>query len=57
MVPLYKREDKAIIEKFLCCVHLIYKLYAEIVRNRLEEIVEEKGILMENQAGNSEAED
>ena len=53
VVPLYKRGDKEKAENYrgislLCSA---YKVYAEILRNRLEEVIEAKGMLPESQAG------
>ncbi|KMQ96026.1 rna-directed dna polymerase from mobile element jockey-like protein [Lasius niger] len=53
VVPLYKRGDKERTENYrgislLCSA---YKIYAEILRNRLEDVMEKKGMLPESQAG------
>lgn len=52
IVPLYKRGDQEVLENYrgislLCAA---YKIYAEIIRGRLEEEVERK-MLSESQAG------
>ena len=53
VVPLYKRGDVEKVGNYrgislLCSA---YKIYAEILRNRLDKEVEEKGLLPESQAG------
>lgn len=52
-MPIYKRGDRMVPENYrgislLCSA---YKLYAELVRNKLEKEVQEKGILTERQPG------
>lgn len=52
-MPIYKRGDRMVPGNYtgislLCSA---YKLYAELVRNKLEKEVEEKGILIERQPG------
>ncbi|XP_071582471.1 uncharacterized protein [Temnothorax nylanderi] len=53
VVPLYKRGDKERTDNYrgisLLCT--AYKVYAEILRNRLEEIMEMKGMIPDSQAG------
>ncbi|XP_024872374.1 uncharacterized protein LOC112454952 [Temnothorax curvispinosus] len=53
IVVLYKRGDKERTENYreisLLCT--AYKVYAEILRNRLEEIMERKGMIPDSQAG------
>jgi len=51
-VPLYKREEREEVGNYrgislLCSA---YKIYAEIPRNKLEKVVEEKELIPENQA-------
>jgi len=53
MVPLHKKEDKDVTGNYrgisLLCT--AYKMYAEILRNKLEKEAEEKGMIPESQAG------
>ncbi|XP_039309072.1 uncharacterized protein LOC120358560 [Solenopsis invicta] len=53
IVPLYKSGDQEKMENYrdisLLCT--AYKVYAEIIRNRLEKEVERRSLLSENQAG------
>ncbi|XP_011171244.1 uncharacterized protein LOC105203975 [Solenopsis invicta] len=53
VVPLYKRGDKKIVGNYrgisLLCT--AYKIYAEVIGNRLEMEVEERGIVPTSQAG------
>jgi len=49
VIPLYKREEKEEVKNYreisLLCT--VYKIYAKILRNRLEREVEEKEIIPE----------
>jgi len=53
VTPLYKRGDKEAVGNYrgisLLCT--AYKVYAEVLRNRLEKEVEEKGMIPDGQAG------
>ncbi|XP_039309944.1 golgin subfamily A member 6-like protein 1 [Solenopsis invicta] len=53
IVPLYKKGDQEKMESYrgilLLCT--AYKVYAEIIRNRLEKAVERRSLLSEGQAG------
>lgn len=53
IVPLYKREDQEEVGNYrgilLLCT--AYKVYAEILRTRLEKAVEEKNLIPESQTG------
>lgn len=53
MVPIYKKGDQEKVENYtgisLLCT--AYKIYAEVLRRRLEEEVEEKKLIPESQAG------
>jgi len=51
VVPLYKRGEKDAVENYrrisLLCT--AYKIYAEVITNRLKKEVEEKSLVPENQ--------
>jgi len=53
VTPLYKRGEKEAVENYrgisLLCT--AYKVYAEVLKNRLEREVEEKGMIPDGQAG------
>jgi len=53
VVPLYKRGEKDIVGNYrgIFLLFTAYKIYAEVMRNRLEEKAEEKNLVPENQAG------
>lgn len=48
IVSLYKRNEMNNVDNY---IYSAYKIYAEILRNRLEREVEEKKLLPESQAG------
>lgn len=52
LVPLYKRGDKNKVRNYrgISLLYAAYKIYAELMRRRLEVKVEEKEILVESQA-------
>jgi len=53
IVSLYKRGEREEVGNYrsISLLCLAYKIYAEILRNKLEKMVEEKGLIPENQAG------
>lgn len=53
IVPLYKREDKEKTKSYrgIFLLNIAYKIYAEILRARLEKDMEKKRILPKSQAG------
>lgn len=53
MVPIYKKGDCNSVENYrrILILCTLYKVYAEILKERLEKEVKEKEILPESQAG------
>jgi len=51
VVSLYKRGDKDKTQNYkgIALLCTAYKIYAEVVKNRLEKKVEEKGVIPKNQ--------
>lgn len=53
MVPVYKKGDRNDVANYrgITLMDANYKIYAEILRNRLEKEIEEKNVLQETQMG------
>lgn len=53
IVPLYKKGDKEVAKNYrgISLLPTAYKIYTEVLRERLEKEIEEKGCLPEGQAG------
>lgn len=53
IVPLYKRENQEEVGNYrgILLLRIAYKVYAEILRTRLEKAVEEKNLILESQTG------